>query len=165
MLGIVFCVLWTAAWGWRALTRTARSLVSRSSRAAEPELLEVSAEKARQRALELLLAWLSPSQREQFLREARFLAVGSTSGKSYTVNTAAAYNVLDEEGWQFCTLLPILIGFNDIIEDRMLAQKICIESDEDDWLKTANSVRVPLWNTLSGTAPTPPPPTDNPETD
>jgi hypothetical protein len=148
MLGIAFCVLWTAAWGWRALTRTARFWVFPSSRAAEPEL-EISPEKAKQRALELLLAWLSPSQREQFLREARFIAVGSTSGKSYTVNTAAAYNVLDGEGWQFCTLLPILIGFNDIIEDRMLAQKICIESDEDGWIKTANSVRVPLWNTAT----------------
>jgi hypothetical protein len=125
---------------------------------------QVNADKARQRALELLLAWLSPSQREQFLREARFLAVGSTSGKSYTVNTAAAYNVLDEEGWQFCTLLPILIGFNDIIEDRMLAQKICIETNEDDWLKTANSVRVPVW-AATPLITSPPPPDNNPETD
>jgi hypothetical protein len=125
---------------------------------------QVNADEARRRALELLLGWLSPSQREQFLREARFTVTGSTSGKSYTVNTAAAYNVVDGQGWQFCTLLPMQIGFNDIIEDRMLAQKIAIERDEDDWLRTANAVRVPVWNT---TAPPDniPAPAHNPETD
>jgi hypothetical protein len=162
--------------------------VSPSSRAAEPATLanlqnafhmpagysaeaaaQVNADEVRQRALELLLGWLSPSQREQFLREARFIATGSTSGKSYTVNTAAAYNVLDGEGWQFCTLLPAQIGFDDIIEDRMLAQKIAIETDEDGWLKTSNAVRVPVWNTVSDTPGTTPgttstPPAHNPET-
>jgi hypothetical protein len=99
---------------------------------------------AKQRAVELLLSWLSPTQRDQFLREAYFTATGSGSGKTYRLFLAPMYNVFDGEGWQYCTVLPPQIGLFDIVEDRMLAQKIAIETDEGTFLLTANAVRTKL---------------------
>jgi hypothetical protein len=207
---IAFCALWMAAWTWVALTRTVRSLVSLSSRVAEPVLrwgdvlsilvetgepseqalafrerwsasgehlaatvvnLEALAEtirrmadapyaydlktsttdedvaQAKQRALELLIAWLSPSQREQFLRESCFVAIGSDSGKPYTVRDTPTYNVIDDDWWQYCSVLPPQIMFSDIVADRMLAQKIAIETDEKDFLARSNASREARWVT------------------
>jgi hypothetical protein len=102
---------------------------------------------AKQRALELLIAWLSPSQREQFLRESCFVAIGSDSGKPYTVRDTPTYNVIDDDWWQYCSVLPPQIMFSDIVADRMLAQKIAIETDEKDFLTRSNAAREARWVT------------------
>jgi hypothetical protein len=107
---------------------------------------------ARRRARKLLLSWLSPSQRTQFKRDETFVAIGSVSGKRYTLKLSGIYNVntgdwmLGERGKyvEYCTMLPLApphgrTRYYDVLEDRMLAQKIAIETDEGGFLSRANT--------------------------
>jgi hypothetical protein len=83
------------------------------------------------RSLRLLREWLSPAQREQFVRKGYFEVVGSESGKRYRIYPGTSVNVceLDErgrpqEGLCFTPVGTLPIG------DVMLAQKIALETCE-----------------------------------
>ncbi|MGY8681961.1 hypothetical protein Q2941_29890 [Bradyrhizobium sp. UFLA05-153] len=85
------------------------------------------------RSLRLLREWLSPMQREQFVRKGYFEVIGSASGKPYRVHLGRSANVcaLDENGHPKEGLCFMPVG--DLpIGDVMLAQKIALETDENE---------------------------------
>jgi hypothetical protein len=83
------------------------------------------------RSLLLLRRWLSPAQREQFLRNGYFEVVGNESGKRYRIYTGTSVNAfkLDERGRPQVGLCFGPIGTLPI-GDVMLAQKIALETSE-----------------------------------
>lgn len=90
------------------------------------------------RSLRLLREWLSPAQREQFVRKGYFEVIGSDSGMRYRIHAGASVNVceLDETGRRQVGLCFMPIGTLPI-GDVMLAQKIALETCEDEVLSLA----------------------------
>jgi hypothetical protein len=85
------------------------------------------------RALLLLRQWLSPAQREQFLRKGYFEVVGNETGKRYRIYPGTSANVCEldkrgrpQQGLCFTPVKPLPIG------DVMLAQKIALETCESE---------------------------------
>lgn len=103
--------------------------------------LEKHSEEARTRAIDLLLENLSPAQRESFQRNKWFVVEGGKSGLQYRIhandNVAANIDVLDGERVArrlcgHCEVSKVPLG------DHLLAQKIMLESAEEDFLRIAN---------------------------
>jgi heme exporter protein D len=88
---------------------------------------------ARQRAEELLLAWLSPEQRAQYRTAGRF-GVTTAAGHRYRVCPGGVVR-LDPRGWAYCieATSPMPVA------DEMLATKLLLETDERRFLATANA--------------------------
>lgn len=119
---------------------------------------------ARTRSLELLLAHLSPEQRETFERNKWFIVEGGKSGQKYRIRNAghvvANIDVLgakqkmvkerNEDGerayGEFDTVTHRLCGHCDLsavpLFDQLLAQKMMLEFDEERFLKLANKHQV-----------------------
>ena len=83
------------------------------------------------RSLLLLRRWLSPVQREQFLRKGYFEVVGSETGKRYRIYPGTSVNVCEldkkgrpREGLCFTPVGTLPVG------DVMLAQKVALETYE-----------------------------------
>jgi heme exporter protein D len=87
---------------------------------------------ARQRAEELLLAWLSPSQRAQYRSRGRF-EVTTAAGHRYRVCPGGVVG-LDPRGWAYCieSTSPVPVA------DELLAFKLLLETDEQRFLATAH---------------------------
>lgn len=86
------------------------------------------------RSFALLKDWLSPEQRAEFERHGWFTVFGSQTGTRYIVTADANYNVMAENGSKYCFAPEDLPPTGD----RMLAQKIALETDEIAALKVAN---------------------------
>src|SRR5262245_44849038 len=107
----------------RSCMRAARALFIRHGAESTPE----------GRSLRLLREWLSPAQREQFARKGYFDVVGGDSGRRYRIHAGTSVNVCEidergrlQEGLCFLPIGALPIG------DVMLAQKIALETCEDD---------------------------------
>jgi hypothetical protein len=87
---------------------------------------------ARLRAEALLLAWLSPDQRVQYLARGRF-EVTTAAGHRYRVCPGGVVR-LDPRGWAYCieATSPVPVA------DEMLAFKLLLETDERLFLATAH---------------------------
>jgi hypothetical protein len=87
---------------------------------------------ARLRAEALLLAWLSPDQREQYLSRGRF-EVTTAAGHRYRVCPGGVVR-LNPRGWAYCieATSPVPVA------DEMLAYKLLLETDERRFLATAH---------------------------
>jgi hypothetical protein len=109
--------------GGRSRERATRALFIRHGAERTPE----------GRSLLLLRRWLSPAQREQFVRRGYFEVVGSDSRKRYRIHAGASVNVseIDERGCLQEGLCFMPIGALPI-GDVMLAQKIALETCEGD---------------------------------
>jgi len=95
------------------------------------------------RGLRLMRDWLSPDQRERFDKSGYFDVIGCTTGTKYrihhhAVRTPNVYE-LDDIGrckMGICFALAGRLAKGDI----MLAQKIALETDEQNALSAANRV-------------------------
>jgi heme exporter protein D len=87
---------------------------------------------ARQRAEELLLAWLSPEQRMQYRTFGRF-EVTTAAGHRYRVCPGGVVR-LDPRGWAYCieATTPVPVA------DELLAFKLLLETDEPLFLATVH---------------------------
>ena len=105
--------------GARSRLRAARTLFIRHGAESTPE----------GQSLLLLRGWLSPAQREQFVRRSYFEVVGSESGRRYRIHAGTSVNVceIDERGRLQDGLCFMPIGALPI-GDVMLAQKIALET-------------------------------------
>lgn len=103
----------------------------------ETERLYEARKQARERAEQLLVSCLSPSQRQQYEENSTFTVTGQ-SGEHYTIHSFSAYNVTSPT-WSFCA------GPQDVpICDQMLAQKLMLETEEVQFLRIANKHPRPL---------------------
>jgi hypothetical protein len=87
---------------------------------------------ARQRAEELLLAWLSPEQRAQYRASGRF-QVTTAAGHRYQVCPGGVVR-LDPRGWAYCIEATTSVP----VADELLAFKLLLETDERRFLATAH---------------------------
>jgi hypothetical protein len=87
----------------------------------------------------LLREWLTPEQLGQYARNRCFEVVGSNTGKRYLIQEGRQQNVFELEppfrGWCFAPKGSLTTG------DVMLAQKIALETDEEETMKVA----LPFW--------------------
>jgi len=102
---------------------------------------------ANDRSIELLKDWLTPDQRAEFERDGQFTVIGNASKKKYLITKAYSHGV---KALGTKTLTPVMelcfipIGCpGSIVGDRMLAQKIALETDEKATLKNANKRVLP----------------------
>ena len=95
------------------------------------------------RSLRLLREWLSPSQREQFAMKGYFEVIGSETRHRYRIYAGASQNVckVDERGRPGLGLCFMPTGSLPI-GDVMLAQKIALETREDE-VRTVGHAFVP----------------------
>lgn len=100
---------------------------------------------AAKRAHELLLSHLTPKQRETFERNRWFIVEGGKSKKKYRIRDAghlvANIDVLDNDGMRVRGLCGHCAGHDIPLYDSLLAQKLMLESSEDEFLKIANQHR------------------------
>jgi hypothetical protein len=94
---------------------------------------------AEQNALALLFLWLSPEQATQYNSQEHFDVIGSNTGTRYRIRRGEVMNIdqLDSAGnrvcrWCFAPEGGLAAG------DRMLAQKIALETFETKVLAIAN---------------------------
>jgi hypothetical protein len=87
---------------------------------------------ARLRAEALLLAWLSPDQRAQYLSRGRF-EVTTAADHRYRICPGGVVR-LDPRGWAYCieATSPVPVA------DELLAFKLLLETDERLFLATAH---------------------------
>jgi hypothetical protein len=87
----------------------------------------------------LLREWLTAEQLGQYVRNWCFEVVGSKTGKRYLIQEGRQQNVFELEppfrGWCFAPKGSLATG------DVMLAQKIALETDEEETMKVA----LPFW--------------------
>ncbi len=110
---------------------------------------------ADERAVKILTAHLTPEQREQYRREKCFEVLTTREGKirRYRISHGWAGNitVLNGEGQQIeklCIHPAKRIPF----ADNLLAQKLLLEADEDQFLKIANHTPLPALERVIGRA-------------
>jgi hypothetical protein len=112
---------------------------------------------ARERSFALLKDWLSPKQRADFEEHRMFCVIGERTGRRYVITSGYSNNVwrLDESGKPDAQLCfgPRKVHLGDIL----LAQKLTLETDEEEALGVANvSHGYGLW-ALSFAIDLPPP--------
>jgi len=114
--------------GDRCRLRAARALFVRYGAERTPE----------GKSLRLLRGWLSPTQGEQLAKRGYFEVVGNDSGRRYRIYVGTSVNVceVDEKG-RLGTGLCFMPTGTLPTGDVMLAQKIALETREDDVCRTA----------------------------
>ena len=108
---------------------------------------------ARDRAHGLLLSWLTPEQAEDFAATRSFVCMGNATGNLYRIMAGTIANIvpLASRFDRLCARIEELWSYTDDawpgVEtqsiptfDHMLAQKIMIEGDEEEFLRVANRV-------------------------
>lgn len=107
---------------------------------------ESSLSKREVRGVKLLCEWLSADQLRQFKLHGHFEVTGCHTGTRYRIRYGAASNIheLDERGkpragWCFVPTGTLVAG------DVMLAQKIALETDEQNALQVAKRFPPPNW--------------------
>jgi hypothetical protein len=110
-------------------------------------------EEAQQRSLRLLQDWLSEDQLHQYEKEGWFLVIGNNTGTVYKVGpeqwfSIAVWNENEDKitGEKYC----VVPRGCDAVGDRMLAQKIWLETDEITTLRTANLTGIEYKNSVLG---------------
>jgi hypothetical protein len=95
------------------------------------------------RGLDLLKSWLTDEQRAQFERERCFEVIGGTTGRRYRIRDAGPFNIdeLDQDGRTADELCVEPRG-GLCRGDKLLAQKIALEHDEENALRVANRGRA-----------------------
>lgn len=96
-------------------------------------------EAANKRAEELMLAHLTPAQREQIKTHGWFIVEGGRSKLNYTIRPhayAGNIEVLDANGRR--SRLCCHVDHTIPVFDNALAQKLMLEHDEDAFLRIAN---------------------------
>jgi len=117
----------------RARKRATRTLYVRHGFESTPE----------GRSLRLLREWLSPSQREQFARKGYFEVLGSDTRRRYRIYAGASQNVCEVDGRGRPGVGLCFIPTGSLpIGDVMLAQKIALETREDE-VRTVGRAFVP----------------------
>lgn len=104
-------------------------------------------EPAVKRARGLLESWLTPDQLAQLKELGYFEVVGSDTGKKYRINNAVNYNIdeleeIDGEVLRVTCRYCVIPDISVPIWDRMLAQKMWLEKDEEATLAIANAIPV-----------------------
>ena len=93
---------------------------------------------ARERSFTLLKEWLSPKQRADFEEYQMFCVIGERTGCRYVITSGYSNNVcrMDESGNSDARLCfgPRGVPLGDIL----LAQKLTLETDEEEALRVAN---------------------------
>lgn len=87
---------------------------------------------AQERALNLLLENLNAEQREEYLEYKLFRVVGNRGGM-YTIKRERQVNIINGAGDRLCAVSKESVP----LEDMLLAQKLLIETDEDEFLRVA----------------------------
>jgi hypothetical protein len=123
--------------GWRRAFRILRRVFGRIGTVrcfADAGLIEDR--RARERAMNLLLQYLTPAQRAEFERTCAFKVRGR-SGQLYRITYATTANieVLEQPGMVIRRLCAGPLGVP--IPDVMLAQKLMLEADESEFLRIA----------------------------
>jgi hypothetical protein len=93
----------------------------------------VGAAEASGKAHQLLLSWLTPEQRESFLKRNKFEVVGGASGRVYVIRDAVNY-CTSYEGQDFCFQPAGVMPH----ADRLLGMKLALEHNEAEALRVAN---------------------------
>lgn len=96
---------------------------------------------ARDRAKELLLANLTPAQKETFEKNNWFVVTGSRSKREYRIRAngvAMNIDVMDKEKVMHRLCAHLHHTHDAPLHDHILAQKLMLEAAEDDFLKVAN---------------------------
>ena len=96
----------------------------------------IELEEASRNARELLIAHLSPAQCKDFARSGCFTVVGNKTGTTYRLGSG----VVRTHDASFC-IGPVDAGLPR--DDRVLAQKWLLESDEAKFLRIANRINAP----------------------
>jgi hypothetical protein len=110
-------------------------------------LMPITAE-AEQTARELLMDWLTPIQRAQYTEFGYFICKGNHTGRIYLVREADRFfNVEADWGDQKHWLCFVPQGAMPS-GDKMLAQKIMLENDEQHVLQIANVREIPYMSGL-----------------
>jgi hypothetical protein len=92
-----------------------------------------------QKGLALLRSWLSPEQAQQYDAHKHFEVMGSDTGRRYRIRHGQMMNIdqLDSAGNTICGWCFLPTG-NLAAGDRMLAQKVALETFESEALAIAN---------------------------
>ena len=100
---------------------------------------EVGTEAAQKKGLDLLRSWLTPEQNKQYDEHQYFEVIGSRTGKRYRIRHGRQMNIeeIDDKGKRVRGICTLPEG-GLVAGDCMLAQKIALETFEDEALKTAN---------------------------
>lgn len=96
------------------------------------------------RSTELLREWLDEKERERFDKHKRFHVV-TASGRRYEVDcTKRQHNVfeLDEKGKRVVEHCIYANAFDLPLPDNALAQKLLLETNEDEFRRIANQTRL-----------------------
>jgi hypothetical protein len=135
----------------RIITQRQQEIAAREAAADEQRRVAEEARVLRQardqRAIDLLLAHLTPEQRETYSRNNWFIVEGGRSKTKYRINTRAIagnIDVLESASLlhrervtaKLCCHVPYHVDVPH--HDHLLAQKIMLELAEDDFLRTAN---------------------------
>lgn len=92
---------------------------------------------AKRRARKILKEFCTPEQWKQFLKQKTITVIGSHSGIVYTVILGRIHNVKvssEESKYTLCAHPQIMVPD----EDTILAQKLMLECNEQEFLKIAN---------------------------
>jgi hypothetical protein len=137
-----------AAHEQRIADRVAAALAADRAERERREAAARELQEAHRKAEELLATHLAPEQREQYRREKKFEVIlkarfGLGSSRRYRVEHGWSGNVylLDKDGRaieRFCIHHRESVP----VPDLMLAQKLMLETDEEQFLKTANRTRL-----------------------
>ena len=100
-----------------------------------------------ERARRLLHSWLSPDQRKQFVACGCFDVVGSDSGKRYRICEGLAFNVQELDNLGSVVRVWCFTVENVATSDVYLAQKIALETFENEALAVANRRSAPAFTT------------------
>ena len=90
------------------------------------------------RSIELLKQWLTPRQRADFEDFGCFDVIGNETGLRYRITDDSIYNI--HAGDRKVCVVPYIDYQVAPLGDRMLAQKIALETDEGNALAKANIV-------------------------
>lgn len=95
--------------------------------------------KTNKKAEKLLLSYLSKSQKKQYKQDKTFVAIGSSTKTKYQINPWEQINVyaLDSSGVNVTGKMCVVFSDSIPIEDHMLAQKLLIETNEEEFLDKA----------------------------
>jgi hypothetical protein len=93
---------------------------------------------AEHRAMDLLWASLSPTQRAQFNNTGRFEVAGSETGHRYIIRNITTINIDELDAQGRCVRKWCFVPVGDLAQgDVLLAQKVALECFEGDALAVA----------------------------
>lgn len=116
-------------------------LVRHEAEQREVQRRHATEQPARDRAKELLLANLTPTQKETFEKNEWFIVEGGKSKQRYRIRTRTLtmnIDVMNKEKVKHRLCAHLHYTCDAPLHDHILAQKLMLEAAEDDFLKIAN---------------------------